>query len=98
MMYFDVLRSKMHDERSNKVLNYSNGPFSLTFVCPSLGYRNLSVPIHQCLSCFVHCFNILWSYKETPRFSKSAHQDASIYPPAFFFPAKRYVQEIKGTR
>ena len=33
---------------------------------------------------FVHCFVISWSYKETPRFSKSAHQDASIYPVAFF--------------
>ena len=30
MMYFNVLSSKMHEEQSNKVLNSSNGPFSLT--------------------------------------------------------------------
>ena len=73
MMYFDVPSLKMQEERSNKVLNSSNGPFSLTFVCRGLGYRNLSVPVHQCLLCLVHCFDALWSYKETPRFSKSAH-------------------------
>ena len=96
-MYFDVLSSKMQEERCNKVLNSSKGAFPLTFVCPGLGYRNLSVPVHQCLSCFMHCFDILWSYKETPRFSKSAHRNASIYPWQSF-PTKRYVREIKGTR
>ena len=34
MMYFDVPSSKIQEERSNKVLNSSNGPFSVTFVCP----------------------------------------------------------------
>ena len=85
MMYLDVLSSKMHEERSNKVLNSSDGPFSLTFVCPGLGYRNLSVPVHQCLSCFVQCFDILWSYKETPRFSKWASRSRRInLPPGIF--------------
>ena len=42
MMYFDVLSSKMQEERPNKVLNSRNGPFSLTFVCPHV-YRNVSV-------------------------------------------------------
>ena len=29
----------MQEERSNKVLNSSNGPFSVTFVCPHTCYK-----------------------------------------------------------
>ena len=97
MMYFDVLSTKMHKEQSNKVLNSSISPFSLTFVCLGLGYQNLSLLVHQCLSRFVRRFDILWSYKETPRISKSAHRGASIYP-GILFPTKRYVREIEGTK
>ena len=39
MMFFDVPSSKMQEERSNKVLNSSNGPFSVTFVCPHTCYK-----------------------------------------------------------
>ena len=40
MMYFDVPSSKMPEERSNKVLNASNGPFSLAVVCPHTCQQN----------------------------------------------------------
>ena len=51
MMYFDVPSSKMQVEQSNKVLNSSNGAFSLRFVCPHV-YQNASVRLHQCLQMF----------------------------------------------
>ena len=37
MVYFDVLSSKMQEERSNKVLHSSTGP--LAFVCPHTWYK-----------------------------------------------------------
>ena len=40
MMYFDVPSSKMPEERSNRVLNASNGPFCLAFVCPHTCQQN----------------------------------------------------------
>ena len=46
MMYSDVLSSKMHEERSNKVFNSSNGPFSLTQYTVTHRYRNVSVRLH----------------------------------------------------
>ena len=36
MMAFNVPSSKMQEEQSNKVVNSSNGQFSLAFVCPGL--------------------------------------------------------------
>ena len=97
MIFYDVLSSKMQQQRSNKMLNSSNGPFSGTFPCRGFRYQNFLVPVHRCLSCFVHCFPMSWSYKETPRFSKLAHQNASIHP-WHFFSIIRYFREIKGTR
>ena len=41
MVYFDVLSSKMQEERSNKVLHSSTGPFSLAFV-HTRGTKNLA--------------------------------------------------------
>ena len=42
MMYFDVPSSKMPEQRSNKVLDASNGPLSLAFVCPHTCQPNFS--------------------------------------------------------
>ena len=40
MMYFDAASTKMPEERSNKVLNASNGPFGHAFLCPHTCQQN----------------------------------------------------------
>ena len=81
MMSFDVPSSKVQRRGSNKVFISTNGPFSLALVDNHALYGNMLVRLHLCLWCVVHSFDILWSCKETPTFSNSAHRDASIYPP-----------------
>ena len=49
MMYSDVPSSKMHEERSNKVLNSSNGPFSLTFI-EACQYQSTSACRFSCIA------------------------------------------------